>query len=275
MYQATSVVTAIVPTTSLAGRYPRSIRLSSPSRRALPDPWRFLSGFLRAPPESPIVFSSFSTTGAISSPPSPRFLFVDLFCSFYSDSFLSFSLTSFPLPCPRRDFARTRASTSGRKVTSRATGLSQARPVRLRYFDREYSRGCCRKVRARSGLSVRTRVRSAGAPETRATCCRRDVTADGYVYMPFASLIRRCSLCLRVTSVSAGGYVRFYRHVSHKWRIYLDLTTSEADDVRVTTRPRALSASVLRVQNSYVYLRDLRRFRNVSWIVNARMRITN
>lgn len=48
VYQATSVVTAIVPTTSPAGRYPCSIRL--PFRRALPSLWRRV-GF----PPSPLI----------------------------------------------------------------------------------------------------------------------------------------------------------------------------------------------------------------------------
>lgn len=51
VYQATSVVTAIVPTTSPAGRYPRSIRL--PFRRALPSLWRRV-GF----PPSPLILGS-------------------------------------------------------------------------------------------------------------------------------------------------------------------------------------------------------------------------
>lgn len=51
VYQATSVVTAIVPTTSPAGRYPRSIRL--PFRRALPSLWRRV-GF----PPSPLIHGS-------------------------------------------------------------------------------------------------------------------------------------------------------------------------------------------------------------------------
>lgn len=74
VYQATSVVTAIVPTTSPAGRHPRSIRLSSfPSR----PPWSLAS--CRIPSDSshsrePSVFSSFVERAIL-----PSYLPLELF----------------------------------------------------------------------------------------------------------------------------------------------------------------------------------------------------
>lgn len=66
VYQATSVVTAIVPTTSPAGRHPRSIRLSFfPSR----PPWSLASRRVGLPPSLHLLGSlfsaSFSSSGTI------------------------------------------------------------------------------------------------------------------------------------------------------------------------------------------------------------------
>lgn len=105
VYQATSVVTAIVPTTSPAGRHPRSIRLSSfPSC----PPWSLAS--CRIPSDSshsrePLVFSS-SSRGRSYSP-----IFLELFLP----PCLKF-LTS--LPFSFLIFGAINVFTSGRKVNS-------------------------------------------------------------------------------------------------------------------------------------------------------------
>lgn len=91
VYQATSVVTAIVPTTSPAGRHPRSIRLSSfPSR----PPWSLAS--CRVPSDTShsresLVFSS-SSRG---DPTPPIFLeLFSLLCPKFLASFPFSSLSS-------------------------------------------------------------------------------------------------------------------------------------------------------------------------------------
>lgn len=114
VYQATSVVTAIVPTTSPAGRHPRSIRLSSfPSR----PPWS--SASCRIPSDSshsrePLVFSS-SSRGRSYSP-----IFLELFLPPCLEFLAS-------LPFSFLIFGAINVFTSGRKVNSSVTSSPQRR----------------------------------------------------------------------------------------------------------------------------------------------------
>lgn len=107
VYQATSVVTAIVPTTSPAGRHPRSLSVYLPFRRALPSLRRRVgfppprsSSRSREPPWAPLPRlggdPSYATRALLASLPGVS------------------CLVSFLLPV----LGATSVSTSGRKVNS-------------------------------------------------------------------------------------------------------------------------------------------------------------
>lgn len=104
VYQATSVVTAIVPTTSPAGRQPRSIRLSSSSSWSPRSPASRRVSF--SPSGGPLV-SSFSL-GAIP----PTLLSISFLLFALEISLASHFLSPFRPQCD----SATRAFTSGRKV---------------------------------------------------------------------------------------------------------------------------------------------------------------
>lgn len=151
VYQATSVVTAIVPTTSPAGRHPRSIRLSFSSSW---PPWSPASRRVPFSPSGETPRYPLSRLGAIP----PTLYPLDLF-PFSSPSSVRF--------CDTRLYFRPKSEDSE---------VSQCTSSRS-----EICRRCRRKVRAWSSLGVHARVRvQVLSGNTHATCCS-DVIVDGYV----------------------------------------------------------------------------------------------